>query len=99
MKPDPSYTFETDIDDVEVTVTYYAEYQRGRFSGPPEDCYPDDSSMEIQSIKLGDGTELKEEMLTDRQRDALEDKCWQDYHAMTEEGPDYEPKDDYYEAY
>ena len=42
--------------DLEIEGTGY--YVPGRYSGPPEYCYPEDSDAEILSVRLKDGRPL-----------------------------------------
>lgn len=78
-------TVETDLfGEVEFVMTYeYSPFRPGRYSGPPEDCYPDEpEELEIESIEHlssilpdGDLTPILEdnfiELLEDRLLDAI----------------------------
>lgn len=72
--------------EVEFVMTYeYTPFRPGRFSGPPEDCYPDEpEELEIESIEntssiLPDGNLMNIleddfiELLADRLLDAIHD--------------------------
>ena len=72
--------------EVEFVMTYeYTPFRPGRFSGPPEDCYPDEpEELEIESIEnissiLPDGNLMNIleddfiELLKDRLLDAIHD--------------------------
>jgi len=71
--------------EIPVRVDYDATYQRARISGPPEDCYPEEGEMTLNSIEpLGDLPEgitqkILEEVSADT--DGLEDECWDHYHS------------------
>lgn len=77
------YTSETDHE-IPVRIDYDAIYQPARISGPPENCYPDESEMTINAIEpLGDLPEgitqkILEEVAADM---GIEDECWEHYHS------------------
>ncbi len=75
--------------EIEVTIEYDAFYQRAYTSGLPEDCYPEDSEISLNSIKslftLPDG--VTQEMITEAGlecQDRLIDDAWDDYHSRGE---------------
>ena len=86
-------SFETWIDDDLVTVEYEAEYEKGKTSGPPEDCYPDSGQCDILSVKYQDGTVIEpSESLLDR----LEQLCWDDFwESKVDQSDGPEPDDDF----
>lgn len=45
-------------------------YQPGRFSGPPEDCYPDEGETEILSVIGPDGKDWQDK-LSDSENDSI----------------------------
>lgn len=55
-----------------VDVTYEAFYQKAKVSGPPEDCYPAESELNLLSVNLLEGDELPS-------RDRLIEACWEDF--------------------
>ena len=40
---------------IELDITGNAYYEPARLSGPPEDCYPEDSNIEIESVQDSNG--------------------------------------------
>lgn len=70
-------------DDIEVCVDYNAWYQQARVSGPPEDCYPEDGEMTINSVTDSDGGEVA---LTDEQQERIEAEAWDHYHLCGVDG-------------
>ena len=74
-------------DDSVLIVEYEGYDDPGKVSGPPEDCYPPDSEMNITSIKSGD---LEIEVLDDELQ-LINQKCWDDVEEMfsTQDEPEY----------
>jgi len=68
-------TVSCQLGDFDVLVEYsYTPAQRGRYSGPPEDCYPDEpEEIEIEAITWIDGTPFPHE-LAELDREALLDE-------------------------
>lgn len=87
-------------DELEVTINveYYADYQPAKLSGPPEDCYPDCSSLEIEDWTVlnindlsdnGDHSQPSPKELCDAfqaDRERIEEACWEDFEAKRHEG-------------
>ena len=78
-----SMTATLPLGDAEVEVTYTAIYEPAYVSGLPEDCYPDSSELEIESVELG-GAELLP-FLTDAVLDRFEELCWEHFFTQREE--------------
>lgn len=81
--------------EVEFVMTYeYTPFRPGRFSGPPEDCYPDEpEELEIESIEhissiLPDGNLMN--ILEDDFIEHLEDRL---LDAIHDDFVDIEPSD------
>ena len=86
------YVYPEDVE-VKLTVEYNAVYEPARISGPPEDCYPATSEMEILDIDIflpdtgsyPDGVEpfteefIRKYCAQDSVLKEIEDKCWEDY--------------------
>lgn len=78
------YTPDGDEHEIPVTVDYDATYQAEYISGPPEDCYPAEGDMTINSIEpvgaLPDGVTLAilEEYAN---LDLLTEEAWDHYHS------------------
>jgi hypothetical protein len=45
--------------EVEVEVTLVGHYVPAQVYGPPEDCYPEDSDMEVTDVKVLEDLDLK----------------------------------------
>jgi len=80
--------------EIEVGISYDAVYQPAYISGPPEDCYPDESSMDITDMVILD--DLPEGLTDAMVRSAAEDaedriieEAWEDYDSKKNER--YEP--------
>ena len=74
--------------EIEVRISYDANYQREYISGPPEDCYPADSSMDLTDIEpigtLPEG--ITNEMLlvaAVAADERLTDEAWEHYHGRS----------------
>ena len=85
-----TYIYVTDKDGVEheikVRVDYDATYQSARISGPPEDCYPADSEMTLNSVEalneLPEGiTDADVCVASHDSDDFLQDEAWDHYHS------------------
>lgn len=62
--------------DLPLLVTYEGHDDPGQLSGPPENCYPPDSEMNVLSTTLnGEPYEPTEEQLQ-----LIEEACWEDTH-------------------
>lgn len=75
--------------EIEVRISYDATYEPAYVIGPPEDCYPDGSEMDLTDIKpIGDlPAGITQGMLTvaavaDDER--LTELAWQDYFGRRE---------------
>ncbi len=69
-------TFEdAEGEEFEVVVEFYAAYQAAMTWGLPEDCYPEDSELDLESITR-DGKDFEP---TEDQREKIEDRCWEKY--------------------
>ena len=92
-----SYEGEAEVDGclVGFTATTECQYQRGRFSGPPEDCYPDDGECEITQIEITRVVDEEGKEVTDAARvahcraaldeDAIADTCWEIFMSPRED--------------
>ena len=74
----PSRTSD-EADELPIDVLWEATHTPGVTSGPPENCYPDDTELEVTSIKLhGDDFEP-----TDDEWEIIEEQCldlmWVEY--------------------
>lgn len=94
--------FEFEFKIIELQVTGHASFYPGKYSGPPEDCYPDESESEIESVVGPDGKDWYH-LLTDSEREAIlnliEDQVvnssYEDYSEREYE--DYDSYDNYYD--
>jgi hypothetical protein len=91
--------FHDDSWEVEYNVEYDAVYQPAKLSGPPDRCYPDESSMDISDFTVTSITKVDAESLapqpTDEQIKAafekhenerlVEEACWNDFHDHRQE--------------
>ena len=75
--------------EIDVRIDYDAYYQPAYVSGPPEDCYPAEGDMELNSIDpvedLPKG--ITQEMfkgVVDASLDRLTDEAWDHYHVQGE---------------
>ena len=67
-------TQEIDGREIEYTADVRVMYQPGRFSGPPEDCYPDESETDIENlVTLPPGFEDKIDS------EKIEDQAWEEF--------------------
>lgn len=75
------YTPDGEEHEIHVTVDYDAAYDPGRISGPPENCYPPESEMTINSITptgaLPDGVAI--DMANNRQLERIEEEAWEHF--------------------
>ena len=83
-----TYTIEFDGNEIDLTIEYDAFYQPARVSGPPEDCYPEESACDITDVTFDldpDCTVTEEQVVayldTPRINEKLYDACWEDYMA------------------
>ena len=72
--------------EIEVRISYDASYQEAYISGPPEDCYPADSEMDLTDIEpIGTLPEcITQEMLrvaAVAADERLTDEAWEHYHG------------------
>lgn len=78
--------------EVGVVVDYDANYQPAKVSGPPEDCYPEDSEMTINSV-TPDTPDWPEEIMNEikSQEERFVDEAWEHYHSRgVDDGPEPE---------
>ena len=87
--------------ELEVEVSCWGYFTPGRYSGPPEDCYPDEGDFEIQDVELVDGPDWPFTLTAAEER-RVEEK----FSARESEEPDYPdyepdsyPEDDGYMDY
>lgn len=84
-----TYTIELDGNEIDLTIEYDAVYQPAKLSGPPEDCYPDESELDITDVTVpdlsSDCTVTEEQIIayldTAKVQERLHDACWE--HFMT----------------
>jgi hypothetical protein len=78
------------------TVDYDAHHQAAKVSGPPEDCYPEDGDLCINSIEP-DTPDFPAEMVEaiEAAKDRIEETAWEDYHSrgIDDDGPEPYPED------
>ena len=74
--------------EIEVRISYDADYQKEYISGPPEDCYPAYSEMDLTEVTpvndLPEGITqemLVVEAMADDER--LTDEAWEDYFGRS----------------
>ena len=84
-------------------VEYYVEglasgtcsYESAILGGPPEDCYPEESDVDLESIKitlarrLSDGVEIKDLKLLTKIEKALDEdwfieRLWEEYDVLSQ---------------
>jgi hypothetical protein len=67
------------VDGEEYTVSYTARgsaiYAPGRFTGPPEDCYPDESECDVKEVRVTNVSNSDNESVIPEKERALYDKC------------------------
>ena len=96
-------TVEITVDDeprtyaVDFIATAECQFQRGRFSGPPEDCYPDDGECDVTEIKITritneEGEEVKDASIAaicraNLDEDQIADECWEAFMEPQDEEP------------
>jgi hypothetical protein len=69
-------------------------FESGRYSGPAENCYPDEGETEITLVKGPDGKDW-EDQLTESEKDSIIEKI-QEEVIDSSDGPD---PDDYMDDY
>ena len=74
------------IGPLDLDVTYSASYTPAKLSGPPEDCYPEDSECEVTSIAYG-GEDITD-LLSEKVLEQIEAKVWEDANENWAESPD-----------
>lgn len=83
---------DSEYHEIPVSITYNATYQRAYVSGPPEDCYPAEGEMEIESMDFtvceGGPTRADVEDALAQHADAIDEKAWEDFHNNSSD--DYE---------
>ena len=83
---------------VEYTVIGRVSYSPGKYYGPPENCYPDESECELTEIKITCVTGPAGEIALDKcnipgiikilDEDILEENLWEEFQKIPE--PDYD---------
>lgn len=78
-----------DAVELELEVEYSGVHRPAYISGPPEDCYPDESEMTIEGYTVvsvneiesdhPEITELAVEQAFEKAKDRIEQECWDDY--------------------
>ena len=84
-----TYTIELDGNEIDLTIEYDAFYQPARVSGPPEDCYPEESACDITDVTFDlspDSSTVTEEQViayldTPKLQEMLTDACWEHFMA------------------
>ena len=78
--------------DIDATIWFNASYTRARVSGPPEDCYPEDSEFEIvrvdvddESLPYGISKSDVEAVIECDETGKFEQECWDEYMTQEEE--------------
>lgn len=66
------FDFEYDIETIELEVTGNSYYTPGRYSGLPEDCYPDESETEIESVYDVNGKDWRDNLTSDEENMIIE---------------------------
>lgn len=75
------------IEEIEVEVSGRSYFAEGRFSGPPEDCYPDEGETEVETVTFnGVAFELTDKEMRDAES-MIDD-------AVQNAEPDYPEPDD-----
>lgn len=73
---------------VEYSVSAMCSHRPGRLSGPPEDCYPDESECEIEWIAVQAVTDSRDNpvsldaefetaIIAALSQEEIEEKCWE----------------------
>lgn len=85
----PLYLHDETIE-VEIDVAYNASYRPAQISGPPEDCYPDESELEVTGFTVvsatlldGDALNFTADELTaafQKEQGRIIAACWEDFH-------------------
>ena len=67
---------------IQLNVVGRASFMSGRISGPPEDCFPDESDLEIESIRAVKGGWDWSKAITDGERksimDLIQEQCMEE---------------------
>ena len=82
-----TYTIELDGNEIDLTIEYDAVYQPAKVSGPPEDCHPDESELDITDITIpdlsSDCTVTEEQIIAyitqPIMEQKLQDACWEQF--------------------
>jgi hypothetical protein len=97
MKPkrNGQYDFRTEVyvldqdggeHEVNVRVWFDCDYDAGRISGPPENCYPPSGDLEFTDIEICDELPagITDEMVREAaaESDRLTEEAWEHYHSM-----------------
>jgi hypothetical protein len=84
-----TYTIELDGNEIDLTIEYDAVYQPARISGPPEDCYPDESELDITDVMFDlppDATCTEEQVIAFITQPVMEQKleeaCWEHFMSL-----------------
>ena len=77
--------------EINVGISYDAVYQPAFISGPPEDCYPDESSMDITDMVILDDlpeglTEAMVRSAAEDAQDRIIEEAWEDFDERRYEG-------------
>ncbi len=81
----PGSEWESEEVDVDFRIEADITYQPARISGPPEDCYPDESTCDIEDIKVMsqiDGLtddDIIDALLKQIGEDKITEDFWEDY--------------------
>lgn len=75
------YTPDGEEHEIHVTVDYDAAHDPGRISGPPENCYPPESEMTINSITGDFPAGVTMEMASAYQLEKIEEEAWEHYFS------------------
>ena len=89
MRKNGNFTTHLNLPDdteMDIRVHWSGYYEPARVTGAWEDCYPEDSDMEITRVteegEWPEGLSIREfAKLISEQEDRLIEQCWEDYHA------------------